>query len=198
MRWRFALLLMLLPTWLAAQSYPALHDVTGVASDDVLNLRAAPSAEASIIGELAHDRRDVEIISTDDSGRWGQVNVGEGTGWAALRYLEPQPQGDYVLTRNLTCFGTEPFWNLSIVQGATASLSTPDGDGPAMSVGLLQRAAGRLDRFSLHGDGLVAAIRRQACDDGMTDRAYGLDVDLIHGTPDGPQHLTGCCSLVGG
>ena len=36
----------------------------------------------------------------------------------------------------LTCYGTEPFWSLDIMQGAAATLSSPDGAGPNWHVGL--------------------------------------------------------------
>jgi uncharacterized protein YgiM (DUF1202 family) len=51
LRLLFALLLM--GTAATAQSeYPRLHDVVGVASDDVLNVRAGPGGSHPIVGEL--------------------------------------------------------------------------------------------------------------------------------------------------
>jgi hypothetical protein len=72
-------------------SLPALFDVTGVASGDVLNLRAEPSAQATIIGSFPADATGIEVIATDSSGRWGQVNAVERAGWASLAYLARQP-----------------------------------------------------------------------------------------------------------
>ncbi|MEO1155590.1 MAG: SH3 domain-containing protein, partial [Pseudomonadota bacterium] len=56
------------PVWGAAQGYPALFDVTGVASDDVLNIRSAPSATAEIIGTLAHNETGVEVVGEGPAG----------------------------------------------------------------------------------------------------------------------------------
>lgn len=76
----FALLFSLIASAAAAtfDAWPALYDVSGVASDDVLNIRAEPSADAPIIGTLAHDATNVEIIRDGENG-WGLVNTDEGT-----------------------------------------------------------------------------------------------------------------------
>lgn len=51
---------------------PDLFDVTGVNSNDVLNVRSAPDADAEVIGSLDHDARDIEIVAVEDG--WGRVN----------------------------------------------------------------------------------------------------------------------------
>jgi uncharacterized membrane protein len=39
-------------------------------------------------------------------------------------------------------------------------------------------------------------IRREICSDGMSDRVYGMSVDLgIDGGTGGPALLAGCCTL---
>lgn len=190
------LVLFFLPPLAAmAEDYPALFDVSGVAADDVLNIRAQPSASSEIIGTLAPDARNVEVIRA--SGGWGMVNAGERSGWVSMRFLEAQPGGDYALSRMMTCFGTEPFWNLDITQGELAHFSLPGGGTSHYTVGLLQRSSNRTDRFALFGGSLVAAIARASCSDGMSDRAYGLSVDLFPDTEGGKGFYSGCCSLTG-
>ena len=39
-----------------------MFDVTGVAANDVLNIRAAPDASAEIIGTLSPNARDIEVV----------------------------------------------------------------------------------------------------------------------------------------
>ena len=48
----------------ATQEYilPTLFDVTGVRPDDVLNVRAMPDASSSILSELPHDAKGVEVV----------------------------------------------------------------------------------------------------------------------------------------
>lgn len=190
------------PAIARSSDLPALFDVTGVAADDVLNVRAAPEAGADKIGALSHDARDVEVIRAEDG--WGQINLGEQAGWVSLRFLARQEGGDYALTREFSCFGTEPFWTLAVTQGVSARLSTPSGLPLDFSAGLLQSATGRTDRYFLQGvqpnaePGFAAVVRRAACDDGMSDRAFGLDVDLLLDMPGGAVMLSGCCSLTAG
>lgn len=189
----FAALITAVPA--AAQEFPALHSVTGVSADDVLNIRSAPSADAAVIGSLAAHDGNIEVVAQDSSGNWGQENAGEAAGWAALRYLEKENVSpDHPLTRQFSCFGTEPFWSLKVTQGETAEFSTPE-QASSLPAGLLQAASGRLDRYVLNlGKGQAAVIRHEACSDGMSDRAFGLSADLLL-DQDGLTLLTGCCSL---
>ncbi len=121
---RAALVLALLSGSAAAQEMPSLHDVTGVAADDVLNVRSGPDAGSARIGALAPGATGVEVIELSGTG-WGRVNVDEGSGWVSLRYLARQPDQPPVPDR-LTCFGTEPFWSLAR-DGDAARYVTPDG-----------------------------------------------------------------------
>lgn len=193
----FAWLVLIAPLR-ASEGFPALHDVTGVADDDVLNIRAEPDAQSAELGALPHDATGIEVIRTRDG--WGLVNTDERSGWAAMRHLVRQDGEGGLLTQRFTCFGTEPFWSLSATQGHSATLTTPSDPPRVYAIGPLQSAANRSDRASLSGmgadgQGMNAAIRRAACSDGMSDRAFGLDIDLLLSRDDGPRHLSGCCSL---
>ncbi|MFD2813860.1 SH3 domain-containing protein [Paracoccus aerius] len=77
-RTALALTLALAGPALATQEYilPTLFDVTGVASDDVLNIRAEPNAKAAIIGTLAPDAFRIEVV--EERQGWARVNTGEG------------------------------------------------------------------------------------------------------------------------
>ena len=111
MKWAVALLCS--ASGLAADGlpkWPALYDVTNVAATDVLNVRAQPNAEAEILGTFAFDAKDVEVISIEVDGRWGQVNTGERAGWVRMSFLEPQSVPDQTRPQSIICFGTEPFW----------------------------------------------------------------------------------------
>jgi hypothetical protein len=74
----------------AAQDLPALFRVTGVAANDVLNIRAEPSARAAIIGSFRPDAGGIEVVALSADGRWGLVNSGEQAGWSSMRYLMHQ------------------------------------------------------------------------------------------------------------
>ncbi len=193
---RAALVVALLSGSAAAQGMPALHDVTGVAADDVLNVRSGPDAGSARIGALAPGATGVEVIELSGTG-WGRVNVDEGSGWVSLRYLARQPDQPPVPDR-LTCFGTEPFWSLAR-EGTAARYATPDGPEAPLLVAWSTESSVP-GRFALGLQGpdrsARAAIRREICSDGMSDRVYGMSVDLIidGGTGD-PALLAGCCTL---
>ncbi|UWQ58308.1 SH3 domain-containing protein [Leisingera caerulea] len=193
----------------AAQEFPALYSVAGVAADDVLNIRSAPSASAEIIGTLAPDQAGVEVVAADGSGKWGLVNSGERSGWAALRYLTREPRDDWRRGQNqaLKCFGTEPFWSLTLSE--SPNLSTPEG--PDIPFTLLARepglnhsgktgfhAVGRMDSEDPHIEpvSLTGTLTAQHCSDGMSDRTYGIAIDLLQLRSAGQLSvLSGCCSL---
>jgi uncharacterized membrane protein len=196
-----AVTLALLSPGAMAQTLPSLHEVTGVSADDVLNIREEPSGAADILGALAHNATDIEVVRENDSGTWGLVNSGEMSGWVAMRYLKPLETGDYILSRRLTCLGTEPFWSLRITQGATAVMSTPDGPEIQFTAGLVQSAIARFGRYSLRGGGgdgtFTAVIRAEYCADGMSEAEFGLDVDVLIDGGGDVAHYIGCCSLSG-
>jgi uncharacterized membrane protein len=195
MRAGLVLILALSSAPLAAQEMPALYDVTGVAADDVLNIRAAPDAIAPILGSLAPDARGIEVIAL--AGGWAQINTGEGVGHVALRFLTPQPgPAWHALERPLSCFRTEPFWALDIDPAAgKAVLSSPETDGVTFTLGLGYPGSAAFPVAGLPvAGGRMLLLAARACSDGMSDRAYGIGVSFH---PPGSEEpvLTGCCSL---
>lgn len=189
------------PASATVEVWPALYDVTGVAEDDVLNIRAEPSVSSEIVGELAPDETAVEVIEMSRDGDWGRVNTDEASGWASLAFLTRRP-GQWVgeAPRNARCFGTEPFWSLDIGDDG-ATFETPE----AMPLDFERTARlgsrNRIDRFAQIYEnelgGIVAALRNASCSDGMSDRAYGWEVDLllVVAGEDNAQLFSGCCTI---
>lgn len=181
---------------------PALYDVSGVASDDVLNVREGAGVSHPVTSTLAANARGVEVVQISENGRWALVGNGETSGWASMKYLSRQPdQGGYDLPRPLNCFGTEPFWDLQLglsnneldisgeIQQTLLTIweGAPSNRGP-YTYGLI------LEQSSTN---IHAVITRNQCDDGMSDRMYGLDIYAIISGNWGTRILTGCCSLAG-
>jgi uncharacterized membrane protein len=190
-----AMVLWLIPMALRAEVYPALHDVTGVDADDVLNIRAAASAGAPVIGALAPDATGVEVVAVQDG--WALVNSGDGSGYAALRFLARTDAPDWpTLTVPMTCLGTEPFWSLEIDPARSETrFQTPEDEVPQVAPitaawpGLpwSQSAAVALP------DG-IAVLSPAECSDGMSDQSFGIAADLFLNGPDRTR-LSGCCRL---
>lgn len=180
----------------ATQEYilPTLFDVTGVAADDVLNIREQPNASAPIIGTLAPEAERIEVVEERDG--WGRVNTGEGSGWVSMRYLAYRTDvwQDGALPEGFRCFGTEPFWDVKI-------------DGYALVLNGIDMAEERHGLQSVLGTGIFRDPMRavvaegatlvatpQICSDGMSDRLFGLRASLIL-QGETPRLLSGCCSI---
>lgn len=161
--------------------------VTGVAADDVLNIRASPSGSAAVIGWIPPDGFGVVATGarrTTGSTQWREVRYEDVRGWVAARY---------VTAERLECGGTEPFWGLT-VSGGNAVFSSPEGPDLTMIAGPWGRATARpwpqavwLQRAGAEG---VAVISRVSCSDGMSDIDFAYDMTLI--LPDGTIY-SGCC-----
>jgi uncharacterized membrane protein len=162
--------------------------VTGVAADDVLNIRSSPSASATIVGWLPPQGFGIVATGarrTTGSTQWREIVWQDVRGWVAARYVAPE---------RIECGGTEPFWGLTISGGA-AVFSSPEGADLTLTAGPWGQAIGRpwpqtvwLNRAGGQG---VAVIAAMACSDGMSDTDYPYDMTLI--LPGGSVY-TGCCS----
>lgn len=197
----FSVCLFLLMSTLAnAQAVPAFYNVSGVAADDVLNVRAAPGVGNTIIAKLEANASAIEVVAFDDTGDWARINVGETSGWVAARFLARRPgQPEDRLPRPLICSGTEPFWSLEIDRAETASFTRMDQDTiPVVTLDPVT-SENRTDRYAIFGQGndrvFTFMFQRDACSDGMSDRAYGISVDLFMTEDAGVTYLTGCCNI---
>lgn len=181
---------------------PNLFDVTVVETWDTLNVREKPDGQAKVIATLPATAEGVELVARDSSGKWGRVNVGEHSGWVALRFLEAQegiwqPES---LPQSLACSGTEPFWSLKTTKSGMI-FSEPDAEDRALGLRkVMDRGIeGEPTRGLIAGDDkgrVTAFIRPAQCSDGMSDRGYALAVSVILDGQDMPSRmLTGCCSI---
>lgn len=148
---RLLLLLLLLYPAAALATGPQLYLVSDVAPGDVLNVRAAPSADAADIGDLAPDGPGVAVLERDESGAWAHIEWRGGSGWVSMRHLRPAfadgpqlfrvtgvPAGDVLTVR------TEP-------SAASADIGEVGGDGALVEV----LGAGPEARWGqvVHGEG---------------------------------------------
>lgn len=199
-------LLLCLSLWPAAalaqsltESLPALFTVSGVDENDMLNVRAGPGTDFEIIGKLEPDASGVEVVDTDPTGEWGLVNLDDRAGWVAMRYLVRGPgQPDHGLPNILTCGGTEPFWDFRLAPDRSAEFTRPDQQATFSNVHTVT-SENRPDRHALFADGgnmvITAVVGRNLCSDGMSDRAYGLSIDLLVTDAAEVHVYSGCCSV---
>ncbi len=190
---------------------PALYNVTGLSSGEVLNVRATPNFGAEIVGTLPAGTQLKEVMAIDASGDWGQVNTGESAGWVSMKFMQ-DAAGPRWWARDLplSCFGTEPFWSAVIFRNEPGSIALENHSGttPAkqtMALGKFQRVWGNpvwdqpmnaVMNFANGNDDAIAVIRAEACNDGMSDRQYGLSINLfLNGGIGNQSYLGGCCSI---
>ncbi len=179
---------------------PAYYSVTHVAVNDVLNVREGPGASFPVISTFQPNSRDIEVVGLSDDQKWALVAMPENHGWVSLRFLNRQAgQNSTDLPRPISCFGTEPFWNLQLDKAGAKfgqfgteqqSLETKwhdkaAGMGPYTYGALLQ---GR--DVEIH-----AVIERTICSDGMSDRLYGLSISAFYTGVLETELYTGCCVL---
>lgn len=204
MRKYFALIAMIVFSATSAlaelELFPARYDVTGVASDDVLNVRSGTGASHPIIETLAYNDRHIEIVQISDDGKWGAIGYAGGNGWASMRYLVRQSgQSGPNLPRPITCGGNEPFWTIQFSHGGnqftepgqmphvlqTVWEGIPDGM-PPVAFGL---------KLAGGGDEIDAVITRSQCFDGMSEKSYGFEINALLSGALGDRMLSGCCAL---
>ena len=188
------LLVTLYGTFASAQSLPERFMVTDVANDDILNIRGEPDSSSDIIGEFGPYTLNVEILRVMDG--WGYTGAGERSGWVSMRYLTPNPIPANELPRPLACFGTEPFWDVTFYpRGAEYN-----------SMGENRRDL-TITRESVAPNGYVVeaeesptltrtmVITGLSCNDGMSDRNFGISISMFTESPGGNSVQTGCCTM---
>ncbi len=188
-----------LPAAATTDGWPALYDVVGVAADDALNVRSGPGTEHEIIGTLPYDAEDIEIVRPSEDLDWGLLNFGEATGWISLNFAVPQPGQWYGSIPKITqCFGTEPFWSIERSL-ELLRFRNQDGLNIAVDEAYFIESRNRRDRFIASGssvvNGLTLVVSNQTCSDGMSDRDYGLSVDVLVEDAFDAQLYSGCCSI---
>lgn len=182
-----------------AQDFPALFSVTGVASNDVLNIRTEPSAQAPIVGSFFPHQTGIEVVGLSEDRRWGLVRTNEGVGWSFMRYLrQERPDSWQRGQQQLTCYGTEPFWDLTLFLPSNRAEFEDLATGGfelrtnAPNMNFTRHPATMAMSFDGARRGF-AVIRQGVCSDGMSDRLFGLEVQVYW--RDQPEGLSGCCSL---
>lgn len=197
MRWLICLFFLSLPATAQQPVWPQLHTVTGVAANDVLNVRRDPSTGSEIVGTLSPDAKAVEVVQQSADGRWSQVNIRESSGWVASRFLN-LAGSTATVPLPAKCYGTEPFWSLDVSETAV-EFSTFDGESQTFATTSSGPSLNLLGRFFASGAGRSGAIglvmAARMCSDGMSDRIMGIEVDVGLQLNGDWTYLSGCCSL---
>lgn len=196
---RLALALLLVwPALAPAQDLPALHDVTGVAADDVLNIRSGPGTAHPAISAFGPFMEGIEVTARSEDGRWLRVNMGEGAGWVSARFMQlTGPDWTAGLPARFACFGTEPFWAMHVNEGV-GLWRQPDIGTRRTEEEFRGRVMNNVREYAARYRGgdipVTMLIRHETCSDGMSDSLFGLAVTVIR-DDGGPFIASGCCTI---
>ncbi len=193
-------------SFLAQAAPDTTYQVTNVASDDVLNIRAVPDHQAHIIGTLAPGTSGVRQTGNDKQvadARWVEIHHQGLTGWVNEHFLKraAPPAPPAFFHERLVCSGTEPFWGLEIdgKNGALDSLAEGRAD---IAFETVRNAQGVPVLWSFRGKDVrtgKAAIsileETGQCSDSMSDLTYRYSIRLD--IEDGP-FFAGCCNRLPG
>lgn len=176
---------------------PALYKVVNLSAGDILNVRAGPSIGSRDLGDLSAGQV-VEATTYDTSGVWARIVWQEGNGWVHRRYLaavETPMISNVELPSNLSCFGTEPFWQFTVENGSQVLFENPDFGDVSEPLVAADRSLNHVLRLGLASESWRALIQKKTCSDGATDRLYGLQIDLMGVGQGRPHLLSGCCQI---
>lgn len=181
------------------------YAVTGVAEDDVLNLRAAPAASAAKISSIPSGATLVLATgrTRNIEGRtWREIGYLGVQGWVNTRYLKPyEPLPAHVPGEPLQCLGTEPHWSMRSQADQSLLLRAPIlGKSIALITEPAQASVNHTNRWFLDavsGDGEQAAAivihESESCSDDMSNARYRYAVSVkLHGG----VYLSGCCNRI--
>lgn len=175
--------------------FPQLATVTGVSAGDTLNIRSESRGSSADIGDL-QPSSTVEVLEVEQTGKWARILHEEGSGWIAARFLNATP---YKTTHagvplGLMCIGTEPFWSLSLNTDQTLTFEQPSFGRRTLNSTWSTRSVNSGGAvYGIANQDVQAILRRASCSDGMSDRIYGWEVDVLTNGAEQPTLLSGCC-----
>ena len=168
--------------------------VTGVAANDVLNIRETPSGSSAKIGYLGYDQPIVEVLGTNPSGTWGYVQAGETMGWTSMRYLTPTAIltfGGTDIPIGIACYTTEPFVTYTLGNGHVKieGMSLATYIVPILNIGKIRESYEVIYELDGTEQRLLLSLATKGSD-GMSDVEYQWSFNA------GEYYLNGGCTYM--
>lgn len=178
---------------------PEVFAVSGVAANDTLNVRQAPSGSSADIGDL-YPNQLVEVIALNDNEQWGQIIWQEGNGWISMQYLatvQRPRMHDSVMPLGISCSGSEPFWLAQFQPDQTLAFTDYSLATQTTLTQPIQHSASAINMppfsFAFTAGAFTGLLERAQCSDGMSDIKYGWQLSLMSLSGAGLQLRKGCC-----
>ena len=171
------------------------YGVTGVAATDTLAMRAAPDANATIVGTIPHNGEGIVATGGTTPGGWSEVAYQGKRGWVNARFLGIGNDPATRLPALLECLGAEPFWRITLSPGAARAELLFSEREYNYRLTHAASAMGRPGIWSIKGsDGqteISLTVQRESCSDSMSDIDYPYSsVALV---PPVAEMIVGCC-----
>ena len=181
-----------------AESTVSFYDITQVAADDTLSLRAQAGSRNPLLAKIPDDARFLMATGREQKlgkSTWLELNYGQHTGWVNKHYLTPSATKEFT---TLTCLGTEPFWSLDV---ESVKITTRDIDENETTYALssVSPSNNHTNRWMLQGTAQsanelnIALWKTNSCSDDMSERSY--QYEIIYNTPDDGV-FSGCCNVI--
>lgn len=172
--------------------------VTGVESNDTLNLRKSPSGKSATVSKLQHNANG--ILKLDESKGWVQISYKEQSGWAYGKYLKstnvPNVAND--IQNELFCLGTEPHWILK-TQKNNITYKKYDDKAEYMFNSSFEKNDNKTNSWSFSAvnkndtDSFINVVIKhdEQCSDEMSDSKYTYSISV---NDKEMGVLNGCCN----
>lgn len=178
----------------AAARADIAYSVYGVRPGDTLNMRVAPYSNAMIVQAIPYNAEGITLTGQSAQNEWVEVNFQRKRGWVNGRFLGLGPSGRYQVPAFLECFGTEPFWSISLRPGTARADLLFVEKRYVFRLTRAQQAMNRTDVMLIKGSSqpgeMSLIVRQEVCNDGMSDNRYPyFSIAMISGL----NMVAGCC-----
>lgn len=188
------------------------YAVTGVESNDTLNIRQKATARSAIITRLPYDAigiRRLEGEAMISGNIWWRVKWANKQGWVNQRYLMPMATQNtstgsttsvapkkMKTPTTLHCGGNEPFWGMKISKNHL-NYSPMEGQKLNLPVVFNKTSANNTSIAAIYakqGNQKILAMLQKvsACSDGMSDIDYPYAITAMINQQ---QFYSGCCHV---
>jgi uncharacterized membrane protein len=181
------------------------YAVTGVTTDDYLNVRSKASARSAIVIRIPYDTAGIRRLEGEAvvvGQTWWRIKWQGKQGWVNKRYLKKvvQHTGSSATGEAkpaiLHCGGNEPFWGMKITQHALA-FSPMSGQKINVPVIFNKTSENNTSIAAIYakknGKQVIAMLQKvSACSDGMSDINYPYAIAVIINNK---QFYSGCCHV---
>lgn len=200
----FVIFSILFCTLVVSANSKNLYSVTGVSTDDYLNVRAEPDVKSQIKTRIPNDGRGVQHLDGEvevNGEIWWKIKWEGKQGWVNKRYLS-SPDENKENTKHsdtktaLHCGGNEPFWGIKITK-KSLSFTPMDGEKLSLPIVFNKTSDNNTSIAAIYakksGKQVMAILQKvQACSDGMSDIDYPYSISAVINNQ---QFYSGCCHV---